>query len=240
MIASFVFDLDSTVLKGELLPAIGAWAGDWTLGPETMASVMGSCPFAQSFPARVKRLQGVPVARAAEIALRLPRYEALCGFLRANRDRCYLATGNLDVWIEPLVCQLGLSGHCFSSVARVEDGHVVEIVSLLDKSAVLPGLPRPIAAVGDGMNDVPMLEQADVGIAFAASHPVPEELAGAARYVARDEASLLAYLESLSAGFQLCGMERTACDPDSREEGYRRENPLVDPAGVRFLGLPDR
>ena len=25
MIASFVFDLDSTVLKGELLPAIGAW-----------------------------------------------------------------------------------------------------------------------------------------------------------------------------------------------------------------------
>ena len=62
MIASFVFDLDSTVLKGELLPAIGAWAGDRTLGPETMASVMGSCPFAQSFPARVKRLQGVPEA----------------------------------------------------------------------------------------------------------------------------------------------------------------------------------
>ena len=50
MIASFVFDLESTVLKGELLPAIGAWAGDRTLGPETMASVMGSCPFAQSFP----------------------------------------------------------------------------------------------------------------------------------------------------------------------------------------------
>ncbi|MFR8872960.1 MAG: hypothetical protein ACLVHV_05480 [Oscillospiraceae bacterium] len=66
------------------------------------------------------------------------------------------------------------------------------------------------------------------------SHPVPEELAGAARYVARDEASLLAYLESLSAGFQLCGMERTACDPDSREEGTVAKIRWLIQPGVRF------
>ena len=97
MIASFVFDLDSTVLQGELLPAIGEQAlGDRELRGRTMESVMGAAPFAQSFPARVARLRPVPVAQAAEIARCLPRYESLCAFLRRNQERCYLATGNLD------------------------------------------------------------------------------------------------------------------------------------------------
>lgn len=85
MIASFVFDLDSTVLQGELLPAIGEQAlGDRELRGRTMESVMGAAPFAQSFPARVARLRPVPVAQAAEIARCLPRYESLCAFLRAQ------------------------------------------------------------------------------------------------------------------------------------------------------------
>ena len=198
MIASFVFDLDSTVLQGELLPAIGEQAlGDRELRGRTMESVMGAAPFAQSFPARVARLRPVPVAQAAEIARGLPRYESLCAFLRRNQERCYLATGNLDVWIAPLVRELGLEGHCFSSVARVERGYVKGIDSLLDKAAVLNTLPRPIAAVGAGLNDLPMLLGADVGIAFAGSHPAPSELAQAAGYVAWDEKALVTFLESL-------------------------------------------
>lgn len=198
MIAAFVFDLDSTILQGELLPAIGEAAlGDWELGGKTMESVMGQVPFDQSFPARVTRLKSVPVAQAAELALGLPRYEGLCRFLRHNRARCYLATGNLDVWIAPLVRELGLEGHVFSSVAQVEEGYVTGIASLLDKSTVLAALPRPVAAIGDGMNDLPMVLQADVGIAFAASHPVPSVLARAASVVVQDEASLLRVLESL-------------------------------------------
>lgn len=71
------------------------------------------------------------------------------------------------------------------------------IDSLLDKAAVLNTLPRPIAAVGDGINDLPMLLGADVGIAFAGSHPAPSELAQAAGYVAWDEKALVTFLESL-------------------------------------------
>ncbi|MFR8332969.1 MAG: hypothetical protein ACLU9S_11910 [Oscillospiraceae bacterium] len=51
MIASFVFDLDSTVLRGELLPAIGEAAlGDRALGGKTMESVMGQVPLTGVFP----------------------------------------------------------------------------------------------------------------------------------------------------------------------------------------------
>lgn len=114
-------------------------------------------PLCPELSRRVARLRPVPVAQAAEIARGLPRYESLCAFLRRNQERCYLATGNLDVWIAPLVRELGLEGHCFSSVARVERGYVTGIDSLLDKAAVLNTLPRPIAAVGDGINDLPML-----------------------------------------------------------------------------------
>ena len=162
-----------------------------------MESVMGAAPFAQSFPARVARLRPVPVAQAAEIARVFPGTRPVRLPPGATRSG---ATWPREIWtsgLPPLVRELGLEGHCFSSVARVERGYVTGIDSLLDKAAVLNTLPRPIAAVGDGINDLPMLLGADVGIAFAGSHPAPIGLAQAAGYVAWDEKALVTFLESL-------------------------------------------
>ncbi len=128
------------------------------------------------------------MAQAAEIARCLPGTRACAPSSGATRSGA-TGHGNLDVWIAPLVQGAGVGGALLSSVARVERGYVTGIDSLLDKAAVLNTLPRPIAAVGDGINDLPMLLGADVGIAFAGSHPAPSELAQAAGYVAWDESA---------------------------------------------------
>lgn len=200
MRASFVFDLDSTILKGEILPALAArFLGDSEMAARTMESVMGRQAFSDSFPARVARLRTVSVRQAAEAVRELPRYEELCDFLRTHRARCWIATGNLDVWIGPLLEELGMTGRCAFAVARVEADRVAEIRALPDKAAFAAGLPRPVVAVGDGMNDLPMLEAADFGIAFAASHPVPAALRRAADCVIAEERALLLQLEALDA-----------------------------------------
>lgn len=114
-----------------------------------------------------------------------------------NQERCYLATGNLDVWIAPLVRELGLEGHCFSSVARVERGYVTGIDSLLDKAAVLNTLPRPIAAVGDGINDLAPCSWGQMWALPLQAPTGPIGAAQAAGYVAWDEKALVTLLESL-------------------------------------------
>ncbi len=113
MIASFVFDLDSTVLQGSCCPPLGSRLWGPGAPGQDYGICDGSCPFAQSFPARVAQLRPVPVAQAAEIAQGLPRYETCAPSSRRNQERCYLATGNLDVWIAPWFGSWGWRGIAF-------------------------------------------------------------------------------------------------------------------------------
>jgi len=196
-VTQFVFDLDGTLLRGELLPAIAAAAGlnGAAMEAQTMQAVLGGRDFSESFPERVAALRSVPVELAAQAACAMPRYEQLCAFLRAHRDRCWIATGNLDVWIGPLLRELDMAGHCFCAKAQVENGFVTGILSLADKAAAVRRLPRPVVAVGDGANDCAMLAAADVGIAFGGLHPVPEALLRSADQAVEEETALLSLLQ---------------------------------------------
>lgn len=193
----FVFDLDSTVTRCEILPLLAREAGmEREMALRTERCMRGERPFAQDFPERVALLRQVPLCRAREIVQNVPLNPRIADFLLRHRDRALILTGNLDAWIESLLARLKMEGRCISSRARVEAGFVVGVEQIVDKGAIARALPHPFIAIGDGDNDAAMLRAADFGIAFGGVRRPSAQLAAAADAVIDDEAALCRLLES--------------------------------------------
>ena len=194
----FVFDLDSTITKCELLPLIAESVG---LGDEmaalTEAAMQGDVPFEQDFRNRVRLLQDVPLSRARSIVSRTPLHEEIAAFIRENPQRCIILTGNLDVWIMPIIEKLGMKGRCLCSKAQVCEDRLLGIASVLDKGTACQKLPHPFVAIGDGSNDVGMIRCADIGIAFGGARKPPAGLIAAADMLVHDENELIGILKKL-------------------------------------------
>lgn len=194
----FVFDLDSTVTRCELLPEIARSAG---LGEEMAAlteqAMRGEVPFAQSFASRVALLTRIPIPQARKIAAGVPLNEEIARFLHAHAGRCLIMTGNLDVWIGDLLERLGMRGRCVCSEALAEGNRLLGVQHVLDKAQAAGQIAHPFVAIGDGSNDVGMLCAADVGVAFGGVRKPSEQVRRAADVTIDDEAELCRYLEKL-------------------------------------------
>lgn len=191
----FVFDLDSTVTQGELLPLLAREMGfEDEMRRRTECAMRGGTSFAQDFPARVKLLTALPVTRAQEIAAKMPLNPIIATFLRMNASRCRIMTGNLDVWIAPLMEQLHMSERCYASRARLNNGKVTEVAFVLDKGTAARSLAHPFIAIGDGDNDVEMIRAADLGIAFGGVREPAATLLAEADLRFDDERALIDFL----------------------------------------------
>lgn len=197
----FLFDLDATVTKEEILPALAEQVGLLEEMREmTEKTMRGEIPFQSSFLARVEMLKTIPVSRIAEIVEKTPLNVELVQFIRTHASRCYIVTGNIDVWIEKLIKRIGLPmSHCYCSSASVSDDYIISVNSVVDKEKIAKQFVVPVVAVGDGSNDAEMVRLADVGIGYGGVRPVAYSLMCNATHVICDEHRLCSFLHMLCA-----------------------------------------
>lgn len=197
----FLFDLDSTITKVEILPVIAGRLSDKAMWNEmkeiTERTMQGELPFEESFRRRIGILAENPVSVVRELIADIPLNEKLAQWIRENRERCYMVTGNLDVWIAGLLPKLGLEGRCFCSKTTVADDRIVSVDEIMDKGEAVKRLSAPFVAVGDGDNDAEMIGAADVGIGYGGVREIAASVLKNATHAAYSEDVLCQFLRQL-------------------------------------------
>ena len=189
-----VLDVDSTLVRGEVIDELAARAGRAAeVARITAAAMNGELDFAESLRARVAALAGLPAAVLDEVREALvltPGARTLIRTLQRHGFRCGIVSGGFTQITDPLAATLGLDFAAANTLeiadGRLTGGLVGEIVDRAGKARALArfaaeyGIPlEQTVAVGDGANDLDMLSTAGLGIAFNAK-PVVREQAHAA------------------------------------------------------------
>jgi phosphoserine phosphatase len=178
-----VFDVDSTLVQGEVIEMLAEHAGCADQVQEiTEAAMRGELDFTESLNRRVAQLAGLPARLLDEVAARLeltPGARTTIRTLKRLGYTCGVVSGGFARIVQPLVDALGLdfcAANKIEVVGGVLTGRVVgPVVDRAEKAAALRraadrfGVPlAQCVAVGDGANDIDMLATAGLGIAFNA------------------------------------------------------------------------
>lgn len=199
MNTAFCFDLDGTLTSTEILPCIASELGvAEEIATLTRVTMSGLISFEESMRLRSLILGQVPLDRVHAIVEAIPVDPFVFDFIAMNCEDCFIVTGNLDLWISPLVAKFGCRS--FSSLASENDGKV-RIDHVLDKGTAVGevrslGYDR-IVAVGDGANDVPMLRRAETAIAFGGVHSPMPSAVKESNFVIHDGKTLCKLLTAL-------------------------------------------
>jgi phosphoserine phosphatase len=185
-----VLDVDSTLVRGEVIDELAARAGRAAeVARITAAAMNGELDFEQSLRARVAVLAGLPVSVLDEVREHLvltPGARTLIRTLQRLGFRCGIVSGGFTQITDPLAVALGLDFAAANTLevadGRLTGGLVGEIVDRAGKARALArfageyGIPlEQTVAVGDGANDLDMLNAAGLGIAFNAKPIVREQ-----------------------------------------------------------------
>ena len=187
-----VSDMDSTLITIECIDEIADSAGlKDQIAEITERAMQGELDFEQSLRRRVALLQGQPENRLAEVyAHKLALSEGAEDFIRdcqAHGIKFLLVSGGFTYFTDRLKTRLGLDW-AFANQLEIADGRLTGKVlgSVIDAQAkadllnqhrqALGATRGQVLAIGDGANDIPMLQAAGFGIAY---HAKPKTQAAA-------------------------------------------------------------
>jgi phosphoserine phosphatase len=189
-----VFDVDSTLVQGEVIEMLAARAGrEEEVRAITEEAMRGELDFAESLRRRVSVLEGLPESVIADVAEELvltPGARTTIRTLKRLGFRCGIVSGGFTQVVTPLAEELALD-FCAANYLEVVDGKLTGKVvgDIVDRPGKAVALSRfaeasgiPLAqcvAVGDGANDIDMLTAAGLGVAFNAK-PALREVADTA------------------------------------------------------------
>ncbi len=189
-----VMDVDSTLIQGEVIEMLAAHAGcEAEVARITEQAMRGEVDFAESLRERVALLEGLDAGAIDKVydALELaPGARTTVRVLKRLGYRFAIVSGGFSQLTDRLAGELGIDFSVANELEVVDGkltGRVVgEIVDRAAKAAALRRFAEEAGvsvhstiAIGDGANDLDMLNAAGLGIAFNAK-PVVQEAAHAA------------------------------------------------------------
>jgi phosphoserine phosphatase len=199
-----VADMDSTMITVECIDELADYAGlKAEVSEVTERAMRGEIDFAGALRDRVALLAGMPETTIAECLRERVKLmggaKALVQTFRDKGGTAILVSGGFTHFTGPVAAEIGF-GRAIANRLIVKNGVLTgeveqPIVDSATKRAVLLEAlggrdPSVSIAIGDGANDIPMIEAAGLGVAY---HAKPKTIAAADASVRFGDLSVIAY-----------------------------------------------
>jgi phosphoserine phosphatase len=223
-----VIDVDSTLIQGEVIELVAAHGKHRDeVALLTEQAMRGELDFESSLRARVALLEGIPATALDQVYDELvlaPGARTLVRILRRLGYRFAIVSGGFSQITDRLAEDLDIH-YARANELEIADGHLTggivgDVVDRAGKATALRyfaeqvGVPvGSVVAIGDGANDLDMLEAAGLGIAYNAKALVQE---------AADTAVNVPYLDSI---LYLLGISREEVEALDEEHGFITPSP---------------
>ena len=185
-------DMDSTMIQQECIDELAAEAGVGARVAEITAKAMnGELDFEEAIDARVGLLAGLPEQIIDQVLQTrityMPGGATLLNTMRANGGHAALVSGGFTAFTAKVAADLGFAenrantleiadGKLTGRVVRPILGQDAKLDALNEITAGLNITPDDVIAVGDGMNDLLMLENAGIGVALHGKPALQEKV----------------------------------------------------------------
>ncbi|MGI2168724.1 phosphoserine phosphatase SerB [Shewanella sp. MF05960] len=186
-----VMDMDSTAIQIECIDELAAMAGAGEEVAAVTASAMrGELDFEQSLRQRVAKLAGADaqiIEQLCDTLPLMPGLESMIAELKSHQWKLVVASGGFTPFVGHLQNLLGLDA-AYANELVIQEGKLLGevtgvVVDAQYKASVIAKCAQKwsiasgqCVAIGDGANDIPMIQAADLGLAF---HAKPKLIAAA-------------------------------------------------------------